>query len=305
MKTTFHLILFLLLAGTLHLHATGNNTTFHGLHTNQLPTVWDEGIPLGNGIMGTLIWQKGNNLRLALDRADLWDLRPVKEFSGPDYSYHFIQEAVKKKDMSEVYKRIDARTSQDIAPTKIPAGAIEFGIQKLGEAESVDLDVHTAVCTIKWKNGTEGQFFTGATDKMGHFKFTRLPDTLSIQFQHPQFELPEGTKESHNSLSRLGYKNGKVTRKGNFIYYQQKLYGKTAYEVVLKWTFPDKHTLEGTYCLTTQDTWYSEPETAENLIKNIRKTLTPHWFHTSNGGKTIGANATSAYRTRYSKDNGT
>lgn len=144
--------------------------------------VWDEGIPLGNGIMGTLIWQKGANLRLALDRADLWDLRPVKEFSGPDYSYRFIQEAVKKNDLSEVYKLIDARTSQDIAPTKIPAGAIEFGIQKLGEIESVKLDVHKAICTIQWKNGTKGQFFTGATDKMGHFKFTHLPDTLSIFF---------------------------------------------------------------------------------------------------------------------------
>lgn len=57
----------------------------------------------------------------------------------------------KKNDLSEVYKRIDARTSQDIAPTKIPAGAIEFGIQKLGEIESVELDVHKAICTIKWK----------------------------------------------------------------------------------------------------------------------------------------------------------
>ena len=120
-------------AGIQNLQAKDDTYTFHGLHTDKLPLVWDEGIPLGNGIMGTLIWLKGENLRLALDRADLWDLRPVKEFSGPDYSYRFIQEAVKKNDLSEVYKRIDARTSQDIAPTKIPAGANEFGIQKQEE----------------------------------------------------------------------------------------------------------------------------------------------------------------------------
>lgn len=268
MKIALRLILTMfLLTGIQSLQAKDDTYTFHGLHTDKLPLVWDEGIPLGNGIMGTLIWQKGENLRLALDRADLWDLRPVKEFSGPDYSYRFIQEAVKKNDLSEVYKLIDARTSQDIAPTKIPAGAIEFGIQKLGEIKSVELDIHKAICTIKWKNGTKGQFFTGATDKMGHFKFTHLPDTLSIFFQRPQFELEKGIKESHNSLSRLGYKNGKVKEKENSIYYYQKLYGKTAYEVVLKWTYPDKQTLEGTYCLTTQGTWYSEPESAENLMK--------------------------------------
>ena len=249
MKIALRLIwTMFLLTGIQSLQAKDDTYTFHGQHTDKLPLVWDDGIPLGNGIMGTLIWQKGENLRLALDRADLWDLRPVKEFSGPDYSYRFIQEAVKKDDLSEVYKLIDARTSQDIAPTKIPAGAIEFGIQKLGEIKSVELDIHKAICTIKWKNGTKGQFFTGATDKMGHFKFTHLPDTLSIFFQRPQFELEKGIKESHNSLSRLGYKNGKIKEKENSIYYHQKLYGETAYEVVLKWTYPNKQTLEGTYC---------------------------------------------------------
>lgn len=52
------------------------------LSFTALPSQWDEGIPLGNGIMGTLIWQKEGKLRLSLDRADLWDLRPVKEFEG-------------------------------------------------------------------------------------------------------------------------------------------------------------------------------------------------------------------------------
>lgn len=30
----------------------------HGLDFSQIPTRWDEAIPLGNGISGTLIWQK-------------------------------------------------------------------------------------------------------------------------------------------------------------------------------------------------------------------------------------------------------
>lgn len=110
----------------------------HGLHFLRIPTRWDEAIPLGNGISGTLIWQKDGNLRLALDRADLWDLRPVKEFSGSDYSYKFVCDAVEKGNIQPVYDIIDARTGKDIAPTKIPAGAIEIPVAKLGEVESVD-----------------------------------------------------------------------------------------------------------------------------------------------------------------------
>ena len=144
----------------------------HGLHFLRIPTRWDEAIPLGNGISGTLIWQKDGNLRLALDRADFWDLRPVKEFSGSDYSYKFVCDAVEKGNIQPVYDIIDARTGKDIAPTKIPAGAIEIPVAKLGEVESVDLDVHTAVCTITWKNGAVGRFFNSAVDKRGYFHFS-------------------------------------------------------------------------------------------------------------------------------------
>lgn len=34
-------------------------------HFKVLSTTWDEGIPLGNGMVGALVWQKGNNLRMS------------------------------------------------------------------------------------------------------------------------------------------------------------------------------------------------------------------------------------------------
>ena len=239
----------------------------HGLHFLRIPTRWDEAIPLGNGISGTLIWQKDGNLRLALDRADLWDLRPVKEFSGSDYSYKFVCDAVEKGNIQPVYDIIDARTGKDIAPTKIPAGAIEIPVAKLGEVESVDLDVHTAVCTITWKNGAVGRFFNSAVDKRGYFHFSNLPDTLSVNLRSPGFELAEGEKESRNSLSRLGYKNGKIVRGTGEISYRQKAYGNVSYEIALRWNTPDAQTLEGSYCLTTTGTWYSEPVSAGKIMR--------------------------------------
>ena len=38
---------------------------------------WDEAIPLGNGLMGGLLWGETNLIRLSLDRGDLWDERPA------------------------------------------------------------------------------------------------------------------------------------------------------------------------------------------------------------------------------------
>lgn len=255
-------------------HPTDIPASAHGLQFGQLPQVWDEGIPLGNGIMGALIWQKGDRLRLALDRADLWDLRPVKEFSGSDYTFRFICEAVEKKDMSPVYRLIDDRTSIDIAPSKIPAGAIEIPIAGLGKVKSTELDVHTAVCTITWENGTTAQIFTNATDKVGHFRFTHLPQKPEILLEAPSYEVPQGTKIERNSLARLGYKKGKVIVKKDHITYRQKAYGNVSYEIDVRWKQSDLQTLEGTFCLTTQGTPYSEATQASQQIDNYAKDFT-------------------------------
>lgn len=42
-------------------------------------TTWDEAIPLGNGLLGGLLWGEKNTLRLSLDRGDLWDERTTGE----------------------------------------------------------------------------------------------------------------------------------------------------------------------------------------------------------------------------------
>lgn len=60
----------------------------HNLHFNQLAIQWDEAMPIGNGIMGALIWNKDDNLRLSLDRADLWDER--KAFQLEQHNFKWV-----------------------------------------------------------------------------------------------------------------------------------------------------------------------------------------------------------------------
>ena len=43
----------------------------HDLKQNKLAAHWDEALPLGNGLVGNLIWQRNDKVRFSLDRADL------------------------------------------------------------------------------------------------------------------------------------------------------------------------------------------------------------------------------------------
>ena len=53
----------------------------HGLNYTAPARTWDEAIPLGNGIMGALLWGDGQPLNVSLDRTGLWDGRPVPAFT--------------------------------------------------------------------------------------------------------------------------------------------------------------------------------------------------------------------------------
>jgi type I restriction enzyme M protein len=43
----------------------------HHLRFDSMATRWDEAIPMGNGWLGALLWQKDNRISLSLDRVDL------------------------------------------------------------------------------------------------------------------------------------------------------------------------------------------------------------------------------------------
>ena len=38
--------------------------SIHDLRFTELAKTWDEGIPLGNGVVGALVWQKDSALRI-------------------------------------------------------------------------------------------------------------------------------------------------------------------------------------------------------------------------------------------------
>ena len=47
---------------------------------------WDEGLPLGDGKLGSLVYGSGP-IRISLDRIDLWDNRPTDRSLEPGFTY--------------------------------------------------------------------------------------------------------------------------------------------------------------------------------------------------------------------------
>jgi alpha-L-fucosidase 2 len=70
----------------------------HGLHVERLPRTWNE--------------------------------RPIKEFARPEFSFSWVTGQFQKGDYKPVQDLFDLPYDRDPAPTKLPAGALEFPLPK-------------------------------------------------------------------------------------------------------------------------------------------------------------------------------
>lgn len=136
---------------------------------------WDEALPLGNGLIGCLVWGDGSPLRLSLDRGDLWDKRVAPETLDDGFTYTEMVELVRKGDQEELLRRFDSFYSTCPYPTKLPAGRIE--IEGSGKADQMTcrLNVRKAEGELNWIAGGESfklTTFLHAETKLGHIKLT-------------------------------------------------------------------------------------------------------------------------------------
>lgn len=234
---TFSALFFLIFFPIYALWAQPNAT--HNLTFSQIPTRWDEGIPLGNGLLGCLIWEKEGRLRLALDRADLWDLRPMKGLDRPEFTYQWVGEQLQKGNYGTVQQYFDAPYEQEPGPSKLPGAALEFDIKSLGAVQFATLDLATAICTITWKNGVQFQAFVSAVDRTGWFRW-ETPG--SIEAPQPTMippayggksDLAAGGSVAGDDLARLGYHQSMPFIENDIRVYHQPCFGGFSYEVAL------------------------------------------------------------------------
>ncbi|MDN5289436.1 MAG: hypothetical protein JWR38_5710 [Mucilaginibacter sp.] len=227
----------------------------HDLHFDTLANRWDEAIPLGNGMLGALVWQKADHLRFSLDRADLWDQRPMKGLHRPEFRYPWVVEQVRKKDYAPVQQYFDEPYDREPAPSKIPGGALEFDTKNWGSVKYVHLYLPNALCEVKWANGTTLKTFVHATKPVGWFRFEHIKTGIIPQLIAPRYQGTikiSGDPVGGDDLSRLGYPQGVIKRRGNSITYQQQGWGGFAYEINVQWQQVNATTIEGVWSISSQ-----------------------------------------------------
>lgn len=254
-----------------HNESTELRISENDLVFNELAGTWDEGIPLGNGMLGKLIWQKDGNLRFALDRADLWDLRPVNNLSLPQFSFNWVQEQVANNTYEAVQDLFDKPYDQMPAPSKIPAAALEFDISDLGEIRVVRLDILNALCRVEWKNGAILEAFVHAENQTGWFRFTNIPENLI-----PRLIPPEYQKQSESivdspvtgqDLQRLDYKQGKIIVDDQKLIYRQQGWDDFEYEVAVNWRNTGS-SLTGVWSISSSFSYESGKKPAGLLVSS-------------------------------------
>jgi len=238
--------------------AAGDNLQF-----NHLAKRWDEAMPLGNGMLGAMVWQKNAALRLSLDRADLWDERPAMDIAK--FNFKWVHEKVLSNDYDTVHKLGDAPYDNIVYPTKLPAGAIEFNTGLFGNVLSNVLDIKRALNTITFQNGVVFNCYIHAVKQQGFFGFEHLPVSQAqniFQLITPHIIVPNYTGEdkpeddnSHSGegLQKLGYKKGVVTQTVNSIRYHQPTCNGHYYEVSIAWAKMAGDHIIGTWTISNDE----------------------------------------------------
>lgn len=199
---------------------------------------WDEGLPLGNGLLGALVWGEDNVVRISLDRGDLWDTRVPGTLESADWTY---AEMVRLKRAGEgagdgsggtAHARHRALFDEPYDtipyPTKLPGGRLELRFEPGVRVEGFSLNLEGGVATVRHSAGT-------VTVMIWHGS---LGDTGTAWFEGP---LPEVSIVRPAGLDRLGYGPAEETAEGLTRTLLQRAAGGTAYCVAAGWGGPASH----------------------------------------------------------------
>jgi len=178
---------------------------------------WDEAIPLGNGLLGGLVWGQEHKLRLSLDRGDLWDLRRPDMVLRPDWNYATIQRLVAEKNQAELVKMFDDPYGQPY-PTKLPVGRLELGLAEDQTVERFSLDLKCAVAHVKLSHGEVAAFFSA----------TQPVALIRIAGPRPQCTIVAST-----AVEKLGYSKAQQGNDGDVTWSIQDAAQGLKYAVVI------------------------------------------------------------------------
>lgn len=188
----------------------------HSLYFEKSIRSWDEGIPLGNGRLGALIWGGPEELRFSLDRTDIWDLSEPLNTEREDFTYQNMVKLAKAGDTAAIRELYDAPYNYP-TPTKLPSGKLIFsfpdGINVCSELKIERAEAYLEIETVDGMVPVKA--FCHAVSKSGMIWIGAEKSKFKVELQSPAFgandtkeELyynPEEREITQGNLKRLHY----------------------------------------------------------------------------------------------------
>lgn len=208
---------------------------------------WDEGLPLGNGRLGALIYGDGP-LKIAIDRIDIWDNRQKPGLDAGEYNYKNLRRLVLASEVKnddphwQECQRIFkiTRNNKTAYPTKLTPGRMELDFGRKFAAKSM-VSLRTAIATISL--GVDGEekgieAFVCATENVGVVK---VLGNFSLDFHIPGYISGDENGEwvglssvsDKEEGSCMAYPRAEMVNEGEFIYYEQKTHTDYKYGTVI------------------------------------------------------------------------
>ena len=229
---------------------------------------WDEAIPLGNGLMGGLLWGGKNVLRLSLDRGDLWDERP-----GAEPEWWKSRNWRKGGDWDGPYN--------GVTPTKLPAGRLEITLDPSQSLGSFELNLATAEGFAHFAAGGRLETFFSAAQPVA---LIRIPGPEPKAFDL----IPSGAgrqggdagPSSGGAVSALGYAPAAAGHEGRARWYVQEAADGLRYCVCVETKRVGNQTLVAVAVTSTKDAAevlaLARGRCSAALARTYEKMLRPH-----------------------------
>ena len=222
---------------------------------------WDEAVPLGNGILGGLLWGEGHTLRLSLDRGDLWDERPSKHFLEVRDRFNWVsmQRMVAGNHMQEFNDVFDSNYDYEGPPTKLPAGRLELTLDDAATLEEFELNLATAEATAKLERGGWVSAFINAADVAEPVALLRIPSSVlkGVRLRSPE------------SVKKLNYPPPREGRAEDACWFEQQGAEGFSYAVYAAW----KKTGASTLLAVTVSTSREGTSPLDVAATRVRKAL--------------------------------
>jgi len=186
---------------------------------------WEHGIPLGSGVLGAVVWGEGTEIRVSLDRPDIWDLRCTESAEG--HTWARLAELVAAGEFKKVEDEYE-QSYREVFPTKLPVGRLVLKSQ------------HDHITKFEWlmERGTARVHFGSGVVELS---FHPTLHVLVVSSEIPldvDIELPDyaGLQDGQVSdLGALGYSAGIKVATEKAVRAWQPTFSGNGYNIFAKW----------------------------------------------------------------------